>query len=135
MASLENARALAWEIRLVILRKLYCLASLANDTACVARVAAVDMSRRDENNIGSATCLVSIVLAWYIVRVLTADALKLFATIWCEQHFVHANERVYECLLIVLASEVLVIFELFHEMVPAEFRYFSTTMAIEDSKK
>ena len=110
MASLENARALAWEIRLVILRKLDSLAALANDTSCVSRVAAVDMSRRDENNIGSATCLVRIVLAWYIVRVLTADALKFFATIWCEQHFVHANERVYECLLIVLGSEVLVIF-------------------------
>ena len=93
------------------------------------------MGWRDENNIRCAACLVSVVLAWHIIGVLTANALELFAAVRCEKHFVHSNERVDECLLVVLTPEVLVIFELFYEVVAAEFRHFGTTVAIKDSKE
>ena len=92
----------------MILRKLNSLTTLANNTARVSRVTAVNMSRCHEYNICRAAGLVRVVLTRYVIRILASNTLKFLTTIGREQHFVYADERVDKGLLVVLASEILV---------------------------
>ena len=135
MAGLKHTGALTGKIGLVVLREFDGLAGLADDAARIARVADVHMGWRDEDYICSAASLVSVVLPGHVVGILASDSLELLAPIWRQEHLVNADEDIDHALLVILRTEILVILELFDEMVPAEFGDFGATMPIEDSEE
>lgn len=83
---------------------------LTHDAACIASVTTVDVSGRDEDDVGSAACLVGIVLAWNVVGILTSNALQLLLAVGAEQHFVDFDENSGQGLLVVLLLEVWICF-------------------------
>ena len=94
----------------MILRKFDSLMVLTDHAARIASVATVDVSGRDENDVSSATCLVGVVLSWYVVWILTSNTLQLFLAIGAEQHFVNFYENSGQGLLVVLLLEVWICF-------------------------
>ena len=89
----------------MILGQINCLAVLTDDAAGITCVAAVDVRRRDKNDVGGAACLIGKILSWYVVRVLTSKSFKLFPSVWTEEHLVDLYEDSYQGLLVVSRLE------------------------------
>jgi len=85
----------------VILGQIDCLAVLTEDTAGITCVAAVDVRRRDKNDVGGAACLIGKILAGDVVRVLTSKTFKFFSAVRTEEHLVNLYEDSYQGLLVV----------------------------------
>ena len=135
MASLQDSRALTWQIRLVVLREFDCLAALADYTARITGISAIDGGWCDQDHVCSAASLIRVVLPWHIVGVLSAESFELFATGWCQEHLIDLNEDSLESLLVVLFAEVWIIFELFYKVCAAILGNLCTSMAIKDGKE
>ena len=119
----------------MVLRQVHGLASLTDHTACITSVSTINVCRRDEHYVGSAACLVCVILPRNVVWILSANALKLLPAVWTEEHLVYLDEDVGECRLIVLVFEVLIVFEFLDKVVATVFGYLSATVAIEDGKQ
>lgn len=119
----------------MIFREVNCLAILTNHTARVTSISAVYVCLCDQNHIGGAASLISILCAWHVVRVLSSNTLELLLAIGAQKHLIDLYKDFSQRQLVVLCLESRIILQLLNKMIATIFCHFRATVTIEDSEK